>query len=208
MKLQAAIDRVSMEKAEELIRQIGSNADVIEIGTSLIKDFGLSGSVERIRRKFPLVKLLADIKICDEGAYEARRAFEAGADFITVMGFSADATIRACADEAAAFGKEYMIDLMSCDGERAAALVKEFPGAVFCIHLPSDVRGAGLKELVIESIQWLGEGVRIAAAGGVTIAFIPALRSAGVETGIVGSGITKAENVQEAAREYYEAMKG
>ncbi|NSA02826.1 3-keto-L-gulonate-6-phosphate decarboxylase [Clostridium beijerinckii] len=41
MKLQVAIDRVSLEKAENLVKTFDGLADIIEIGTSLIKDYGL-----------------------------------------------------------------------------------------------------------------------------------------------------------------------
>ena len=41
MKLQVAIDRVPFDKAENLVKVIDGLADVIEIGTSLIKDYGL-----------------------------------------------------------------------------------------------------------------------------------------------------------------------
>ena len=40
MKLQVAIDRVSLEKAENLIEILGGLADIIEVGTSLVKDYG------------------------------------------------------------------------------------------------------------------------------------------------------------------------
>ena len=41
MKLQAAIDRVSIEDARHFVDFLDGKADVIEIGTSLIKDYGL-----------------------------------------------------------------------------------------------------------------------------------------------------------------------
>ena len=41
MKLQVAIDRTDLETAEAMIEEIKESADIIEIGTSLIKDYGL-----------------------------------------------------------------------------------------------------------------------------------------------------------------------
>ena len=38
MRLQVAIDRVSVERADEIIELTAGCADIIEIGTSLIKD--------------------------------------------------------------------------------------------------------------------------------------------------------------------------
>lgn len=41
MKLQTAIDRVTLSKAEEMVKIFAGKTDIIEIGTSLIKDYGL-----------------------------------------------------------------------------------------------------------------------------------------------------------------------
>ena len=41
MKLQVAIDRVPVEQAVRIIQAIDGQADIIEIGTSLTKEFGL-----------------------------------------------------------------------------------------------------------------------------------------------------------------------
>ena len=65
MKLQVAIDRVSIERAIDIIREVEEYTDIVEIGTSLIKDFGLE-SVRRIKKEFPTKIILADIKTIDE----------------------------------------------------------------------------------------------------------------------------------------------
>lgn len=41
MKLQIAIDRVTLSKAEEMAKIFAGKTDIIEMGTSLIKDYGL-----------------------------------------------------------------------------------------------------------------------------------------------------------------------
>ena len=66
MKLQVAIDRTDLETAEAMIEEIKESADIIEIGTSLIKDYGLDRSVAYFRKRFPEQCFLADIKTCDE----------------------------------------------------------------------------------------------------------------------------------------------
>ena len=53
MKLQVAIDRTDLETAEAMIEEIKESADIIEIGTSLIKDYGLDRSVAYFRKRFP-----------------------------------------------------------------------------------------------------------------------------------------------------------
>ena len=66
MRLQAAIDRVTVDRAAEIIDQTHGCADIIEVGTSLIKDYGLAGSVKVLKEKYPEQCILADIKTCDE----------------------------------------------------------------------------------------------------------------------------------------------
>lgn len=208
MRLQAAIDRVSMERADEIMNLIGGYADIIEVGTSLIKDFGLSGSVKILKRKYPGQCILADIKTCDEGEYEFREAYKAGCDIATVMGFSSISTIRACRKVAQECGKEYMIDLLEVSEERLEQLKEKFPEAIFCVHLPSDNGGRGLGELLARMRKRL-EGVeRIAVAGGITLDAMNMMKQAGVDIVIVGSAITKEPDITAAAGKFSEAVRG
>ena len=131
MRLQAAIDRVTVEQAAEIIEQTHGYADIIEVGTSLIKDFGLAGSVKVLKEKYPDQCILADIKTCDEGEYEFRKTYEAGGDIPTVMGFSSIPTLKACQRIAKELGKEYMIDLLEVSDEKLEVLKKEFPASIF-----------------------------------------------------------------------------
>jgi 3-hexulose-6-phosphate synthase len=204
MRIQVAIDRVTLEKAETLIKKIRPYADIVETGTSLIKDFGISGSVGLFRKKFPDVTLLADLKTCDEGAYEFREAYSKGADIATVMGFSSMSTIRACADTARSFDKEYMIDLLEVREEKLQLLTAEFGDAIFAIHLPSDEKGEGLRELISRKMEALKGAKKVAAAGGVRLSDLTMLKEAGIDLAIVGSAITKADNISDAARAFKE----
>ena len=208
MRLQVAIDRVNLKTAEAMIEELRGLADIIEVGTSLIKDYGLENSVARFKKRFPDQCFLADIKTCDEGAYEFRKSYEAGGDNPTVMGFSSITTIRACAGVAGELGKEYMIDLLEVPADRIRALCEVFPEAIFCIHLPSDKQGEGLVELVKSSVKELSGAKKIAVAGGVTFGMVPVLKSCGIEIGIVGSAITKSENKHEMAARFAEAVRG
>ncbi|MBQ7535620.1 MAG: orotidine 5'-phosphate decarboxylase [Stomatobaculum sp.] len=207
MKIQTAIDRVSLERLLEIGNSIYGHTDIVEVGTSLIKDYGVSASVGAMRAHFPDMTILADIKTCDEGAYEFRIAFEAGADYATVMGFSSDATIRACMEVAAEFGKECFIDLLEVPDERLERLMELFPEAVFGIHLPSDLQGEGLTELVRDKCRLLKNVHAVAAAGGVKIGNLPFMKEAGVDIAIVGGAITKAEDIGAAAQAFTDAAK-
>ncbi len=206
MRLQVAIDRVSVERADEIIGLTEGHADIIEVGTSLIKDFGLSGSIRTLKDRYPGQCILADMKTCDEGEYEFREAYKAGCDIPTVMGFSSIPTLKACQRVADEYQKEYMIDLLEVTEEKLEELKKEFPEAIFCVHLPSDNQGKGLKELVVQTCKQMTGIKKIAVAGGVTLDTLDIMKQAGVEIAIVGGAITKKEDIAKAAREFSEEL--
>lgn len=212
MKLQVAIDRVTCEEAESLVRELRGNADIVEIGTSLIKEFGLAGSVAPLCREFPDVCFLADIKTCDEAAYEFDKCYEAGAHTATCMGFSSDASLRACEASAAKWEREWMIDLMGLPDERVRTLAEEFPSAIFGIHLSFDDQGEGIRDLILRQTELIREsekkdGVRrlIAAAGGIKEKLIPELSMCGIDIVIAGSAVTGGPDVRSAAEAIYKS---
>ena len=207
MKIQTAIDRVSIETMLGIGSQVCGCTDIVEIGTSLIKDYGMAASVGEMRRQFPDMKILSDIKTCDEGAYEFQRAFEAGADIATVMGFSSVATIRACASVAADWGRKCFIDLLEAPDERLVLLAQMFPDAILGLHLPADLQGEGLIQLVQEKRGLLKRAGTVAVAGGVRLDNIATLKAASVDIAIVGGAITKAEDIRAAAQAFSAAAK-
>lgn len=97
MKLQVAIDRVSLAHAITLAKDLDGIADVIELGTSLVKDYGLI-ALSDIKAEIKQSELLMDLKAIDEGVYEFNKGFEANADILTVMGSADLSTISAVYD--------------------------------------------------------------------------------------------------------------
>lgn len=73
MKLQAAIDRVSLDKALDLVAKFDGVVDIIELGTSIIKDYGME-TLKAQNLKLSNATLLLDIKTNDEGVYEFKKA--------------------------------------------------------------------------------------------------------------------------------------
>lgn len=206
MKLQLAIDRVSIERAVDIISQTQHKADIVEIGTSLIKEYGLAGGVQKIRRIFPDQTLLVDLKTADEGEYEFRRAFEIGADIATVMGYASSATISACRNVAHEFSREYMIDLLEVPHQRLEQLTA-FEDAIFCIHLPSDDAGKDLKRLAEETLDGIGGKRRIAIAGGATFEMLEFIKAAGFEIVVIGGSITKSDDIGRTIDSFIKKIK-
>lgn len=198
MKLQVALDRLHEDEAVCMARLLSADVDILEIGTSFTKEFGVS-FMERMRRECQDVCLLADIKIVDEAAYESKLYYEAGADIITVMGCSDIATLRIVQSCAKQYGRRYLIDLMQADATMLDK-VQEFDDAIFCIHLASDAQG----DIVSDAVnikKALPQNCITAAAGGIREEHLPALEQAGIDIAIIGSAITKANDPKGALQE-------
>lgn len=109
MKLQIAIDRVTLSKAEEMAKIFAGKTDIIEMGTSLIKDYGLF-ALKKLNEYKKDSLLLADLKTCDEGAYEFKQGYEQGFDILTVMGSSSRETLEKCYEVSQSYEK-YMLSI-------------------------------------------------------------------------------------------------
>ncbi|OZG68116.1 orotidine 5'-phosphate decarboxylase / HUMPS family protein [Bifidobacterium eulemuris] len=203
MKLQVAIDRVDLERARELVERIAGEADIIEIGTSLTKEFGVR-ALEPLTRK---ATLLGDIKTCDEGKYEFDLGFACGFKYLTVMGSSSMGTLEACAASAAEHDGVMMIDLLECDEARIEKIAV-FPDAVYCLH--TSVDSGATKDPVAQVRafkQRFPQIARIAIAGGIKQNQLSALAAEGLDIVIMGSAITKADDIQAACRACKEEMQ-
>jgi 3-hexulose-6-phosphate synthase len=201
MKLQVSLDRVGLSEALELASMIGDIADIIEAGTPAIHKEGMA-IVRAIRSACPAAAILADLKIVDGGDYAASMAFEAGADIVTVAGFSSNETIRSVACAAKRYGKEVMVDLIHVpDIASRAAELDSYGVDYMCVHTGFDGRKPAaappLRELRI--LNRAARKARSAIASGIGLdTLLPVMRE-NPHVIIVGSGIVNADNVREAA---------
>ena len=200
MKIQLALDRMEISDAIELTRQVEDFIDWIEVGTSLIKEFGVL-SIQEIRQAFPNKQIVADIKTIDNARYEFELCYEAGADVATVMGVSPLVTIDTCMEVANRYQKKVMIDLLNTSDEQKRELLR-YNNAIFCEHVSKDQQeelgsqNHGTKPSVFSGFQ-------VAAAGGIKLESIEDLvRSINTAVVIIGSAITKADNPAEAAAQF------
>lgn len=207
MKIQLALDRLTIDEAMELGEKVRDEVDWIEVGTSLIKEFGIE-SIRRISRAFPDKEIVADVKTNDNAVYEFNMCYEAGAAIATVMGTAPIATIETCVKTADQHGKKVMIDLLNTSEEQVRQLMA-FDSAIFCIHVSKDlqeVSGQTSEALKVPE-GLLGGGYALAAAGGIAPEAIEGLRKMGVNVAIVGSAITKAEDPAAAAQQLRKEME-
>ena len=200
MKIQLAIDRVSIEKAVEIVDETKDYVDIIEVGTSLIKDFGMD-SLRNIRAKYKNKCILADMKTIDEGEYEFKAAFENGADIATAMGAASIETLDICYYTAKKYNKVMMIDMLQLSDEKIRQLGK-YQDAIFCIHTPSDNKADNIGQKIENTKKLLPNVKHLAIAGGINIDNIDQVKE--IEIVILGSAVTKSIDIKEAAKKYHD----
>jgi 3-hexulose-6-phosphate synthase len=194
MLLQLAIDRPD---SLAIVPQVAEFVDILEVGTSMLKRFGLA-AISTVRELAPDVPILADTKTVDGGAQEAEMVFNAGAMFLTVLSCAAAATHQVVSDVAEKYGAHVVVDTLTERG----VLVKE--GHVYpphfdfvCVHAPTDARLAGdvSPSTYIDSISAMHKlGYRVALAGGIGPINLASAILAAPEIVIVGRAITSAED--------------
>ncbi|MHC4453378.1 MAG: orotidine 5'-phosphate decarboxylase / HUMPS family protein, partial [Planctomycetota bacterium] len=83
--LQVALDFINLKRAVNIAKEaVEAGVDWIEAGTPLIKSEGLD-SVRVLRKEFPTITIVADMKTMDAGRLEMETAAKAGADIAVVM---------------------------------------------------------------------------------------------------------------------------
>jgi 3-hexulose-6-phosphate synthase len=205
VQLQVALDRLELDAAVRITGAVRAHADWIEVGTSLVKRFGMA-SVSAVADAAGDTPVLADLKTADDATTEFGMAFEAGARAATVLAMTTDTTIERCVELADEAGAEVMLDLLAVsDSRRDALLGRLAPNVVLAAHVGKDAQAGGAR---VESTlgAWTA-GRRIAVAGGVTAEDLPRLGAAHPDVRvIVGSAISRAEDPAAAAAQMATAM--
>lgn len=202
MKLQLALDLVDIAGAKEVVAQVAEYIDVVEIGTPIVINEGLH-AVKAIKEAFPSLTVLADLKIMDAGGYEVMKAVEAGADIVTVLGVSDDATIRGAVEEARKTNKQILVDLINVkDIKSRAAEVDALGVDYICVHSGYDHQAEGKNSFEdLNAIKSVVKKAKTAIAGGIKLATLPEVIRANPDLVIVGGGITGEADMKAAAAE-------
>jgi 3-keto-L-gulonate-6-phosphate decarboxylase len=74
---------------------LAGGVNIVEMGTPLLKNEGVSNVVPAFRGKFPDALLLADMKTMDGGAFEARAVYAGGGDIIDFLAIAGVDTAKA-----------------------------------------------------------------------------------------------------------------
>jgi 3-hexulose-6-phosphate synthase/6-phospho-3-hexuloisomerase len=205
--LQLALDFVDLKRALKSAEAgIAGGVDWLEAGTPLIKSEGLH-AVRELRRLFPNVTIVADMKIMDAGRTEVETAAKAGANIVDVLGASSDATIRECIQAGKNYGAKIVVDMIAVnDVLSRAKQVEDFGADYVSVHCAIDEQMEGKDPF--DALRQVSEALSIpvAVAGGINSETAAKAVEAGATIVIVGGAITKAMDPEQAAREIRQGL--
>ncbi len=132
--VQISLDLTNITEALETAHMaMRAGVDWLEAGTPLILAEGLHG-VRALRREFPGIPIVADLKTMDGGYLEAKMMAGAGATHVVVMARAHEETIRCVVKAGRDHGVKVMGDNMVCPDMVAGAKWLEDLGCDYVIH--------------------------------------------------------------------------
>ncbi|MGE7822691.1 3-hexulose-6-phosphate synthase [Paenibacillus sp. NPDC093718] len=208
MELQLALDLVNIPEAKQVVAEVAEFIDIVEIGTPVVINEGLH-AVKAIKEAFPQLRVLADLKIMDAGGYEVAKASEAGADIITVLGVSDDATIKGAVAEALKQGKQVMVDMINVKDIESRAMEIDALGVDYiCVHSGYDHQAEGKNSFEeLAAIKRVVKHAKTAVAGGIKMETLPEVIQANPDLVIVGGGITGQSDKKAVAAQMNQLVK-
>ena len=132
--VQISLDVTDIAEALATARMaLRAGVDWLEAGTPLIIAEGMHG-VRALRREFPGVPIVADLKTMDGGWLEAQMMAQAGATHVVVMERAHPETIKVVVKAGRDFGVKVMGDNLGAPDMVASARRLEDLGCDFVIH--------------------------------------------------------------------------
>ena len=195
---------------------LAGGVDMVEMGTPLLKNEGVSNVVPAFRKQFPKALLLADMKTMDGGASEARGVYAGGGniiDFLALAGVDTAKAVCSVRDEFRRSGSELprlaFADIMlpqqgpAAQAAEAALRMLDAGVDVVGVHLQSDARHADPK--LIESdvlgdtaraiFERVGKAAPVEVVGGLTAARAKSLARAGLRCFVISGNLGQADGI-------------
>lgn len=207
--LQVALDFLNLKRALKVAEEaVKGGVDWLEAGTPLIKSEGLD-AIRELRKRFPRVTLVADMKIMDVGRIETEAAAKAGANIVCVLAAASDSTIRECVEAGKNYGAKIEADLIEIkdeDLDRRAKEVEKLGVDYVGVHCAIDeqMRGKDAFSRLRRVVKMVK--IPVACAGGINSETAYRAIEAGAQIVIVGGAISKAEDATEATGRIKKAM--
>lgn len=132
--VQISLDLTNIPEAIETAHMaVGAGVDWIEAGTPLIIAEGMNG-VRALRKEFPKVPIVADLKTMDGGWLEAEMMAKAGATHVVVMERAHPETVKVLVKAGRDLGVRVMGDNLGAENMIDSARRLEDLGCDYVIH--------------------------------------------------------------------------
>jgi 3-keto-L-gulonate-6-phosphate decarboxylase len=195
---------------------LAGGVGIVEMGTPLLKNAGISNVVPAFRRKFPEALLLADLKTMDGGAFEARAVYAGGGsivDFLALAGVDTARSICRVRDELRRADPElprlaFADILLPHQGPPAQAVevaLRMLEAGVdgVGIHLQADARRAdptlisrdALGDAARAVFERVGKLAPVQVVGGLSIAQAKSLAQAGLRAFVISGNLGHPDGV-------------
>lgn len=213
-KLQLALDTFDLPSALAPMQQAKDHIDVVEAGTILCYAEGMH-AVRALRALYPEKILLADVRIAEAGSIIAKLAFEAGADWVSVVSGATLTTLDVVLKEAQKQGKEVQLELIDGWTWDDAARWRDMGVSWVITHRSRDgevatkEQGGDLSwnDRDFDEMRCLSEmGFKVSVAGGVKTEDLPRFRGVPVDLFTVGRAIREAADPAAAAAAFQTAI--
>jgi 3-hexulose-6-phosphate synthase len=189
---------------------LAGGVNIVEMGTPLLKNAGVSNVVPAFRRKFPEALLLADMKTMDGGGFEARAVFAGGGnivDFLALAGVDTAKAICAVRDEFRRAGAELprlafadiLVPHQGPAAQAADVALRMLEAGVdgVGIHLQADARRADptlierdyLGDMARAIFERVGGAAPVQVVGGLSVAQAKRLAGAGLRAFVISGNL-------------------
>lgn len=189
---------------------------VVEMGTPLLKNEGVSNVVPAFRKQFPQALLLADMKTMDGGGGEARSVYAGGGnivDFLALAGVDTAKAVCAVRDEFRRNGSELprlafadiLVPQTGSAAQAAEAALRMLEAGVDAVgvHLQFDARHANPKliendvlgDVARAIFERVGKVAPVQVVGGLSIAQAKNLARAGLRAFVISGNLGQADGV-------------
>ncbi|MEB3355291.1 MAG: orotidine 5'-phosphate decarboxylase / HUMPS family protein [Synechococcales bacterium] len=203
MQLQISVDLLSLDQALSVLQSVAPFVDIIEAGAVLIKQQGIE-TVSVFKKAFPEKLISAHMKTVCHGGLEANMAFQAGADFTTVLAVASNSTIAGALSSARKHNRTIVADMRLVPNLKKRAKELEEMGVTHLMlncNLEDDFRS--LTAETIKSLASLRQSTSatLMAAGAINYHVIPQLKTLGVDIAVFGAVIYASSSAREVARQ-------
>lgn len=206
--LQLALDHTNLQAAQKDVSRLQDHVDIVEAGTILCLTEGLQ-AVRALRAQCPEKIIVADWKVADAGETLAQQAFDAGANWMTIICAAPLATVEKGHQVAQARGAEIQMELFgnwTLDDARDWYHIG-VRQAIY--HRGRDAQASGQQwgEADLSKMKALSDiGLELSITGGITPDDLPLFKDINVKAFIAGRALANAEHPEQVAGRFHEQI--